>query len=396
MKAVVIGAGRIGCGLAGELLRASGYEVTFVTRDPRVVENLNRNGRYHVLLTSSRQSRKVTVDQVKALAIADEAAVVEALAQAEVIVTSVCSQNMGAIAPLIARGLALRTSPSNVLAFENMPSAGGCLRRLVVSYLPEGSDPDLHGFSGVVISRAVTRRLGDPAAEQPLTFIGDTIEDFVVERSALRGAIPAIKGMKLVDNYQAWALRKLYTFSAGHATAAYLGWLKGYHYIHTAIRDKEIREAVLTAMREGQRGLAAKFGEEFGGSPAELNAIVARFENAAINDPIVRVARDPERKLGSEERLVGAALLAEEAGVIPEQLAVVTAAALCFSSSGQAGQCTACYENSRAAETLNRICGLNAAHGFGRTVVKSWAQLAPSILPGNLLLSLNQRMWARV
>jgi mannitol-1-phosphate 5-dehydrogenase len=396
MKAVVMGAGRIGCGLAGELLRASGYQVTFVTRDPRTVENLNRNGCYHVLLTSSKQSRKVTVDQVKAVAIADEAAVVEALAQAEVIVTSVCSQNLGAIAPLIARGLALKNSPANVLAFENMPSAGACLRRAVASYMPDGSDVDLHGFSGVVISRVVTRRVGDPAAAGPLTFIGDTVEDFIVERSALRGSIPAIRGMKLVDNYQAWVLRKLYTFSAGHATAAYLGWLKGYHYIHTAIRDREIRQAVLTAMQEGQRGLAAKFGDEFGGSAAELKAIVKRFENAAINDPIVRVARDPERKLGSDERLVGAALLAQEAGVMPEQLAMVTAAALCFSSSGQAGPCTACYEHSQASETLNRICGLDAAHGFGRTVVKSWAQLAPSILPGNLLLSLNQRMWARV
>jgi mannitol-1-phosphate 5-dehydrogenase len=394
MKAVVIGAGRIGCGLAGQLLRASGYEVTFVTRDPQVVENLNRNGCYHVLLTSSSRSEKLTVEGVKALAISNEAAVVEALAQAEVIVTAVCSQNLPAIAPLIAQGLALRSSAANVIAFENMPSVGACLRRLVASYM--GEDVDRHGFSGAVIGRVVTRRVGEPAEAGPFTFIGDSVEDFIVDRTALRGALPEIRGMKLVDNYQPWVLRKLYTFSAGHATAAYLGWLKGYHYIHTAIRDKEIRQAVLTAMREGQRGLAAKYGPEFGGSAEELKAIVARFENAAINDPIVRVARDPHRKLGADERLVGAALLAEQAGVIPEQLAMVTAAALCFSSSGQAQPCTSCFEHSQAAETLNRICGLNAAHGFGRTVVKSWAQLAPSILPGNLLLSLNQRMWARV
>lgn len=396
MKAVVIGAGRIGCGLAGQLLRASGYDVTFVTRDPLVVENLNRNGCYHVLLTSSSRSEKLTVEGVKALAISNEDAVVKAISQAEVIVTAVCSQNLPAIAPLIAQGLALRSSAANVIAFENMPSVGACLRRLVSSFMPEGAEIDRHGFSGAVISRVVTRRVGEPAEAEPFTFIGDTVEDFVVDRTELRGALPAIRGMKLVDDYQPWVLRKLYTFSAGHATAAYLGWLKGYHYIHTAIRDKEIRQAVLTAMREGQRGLAAKFGTEFGGNADELKAIVARFENAAINDPIVRVARDPQRKLGADERLVGAALLAEQAGVIPEQLALVTAAALCFSSSGQAEPCTACFEHSKAAETLNHICGLNAAHGFGRTVVKSWAQLAPSILPGNLLLSLNQRMWARV
>ncbi len=396
MKAVVIGAGRIGCGLAGQLLRASGYEVTFVTRDPQVVANLNCNGRYHVRLTSSTRSLKVTVDGVKALAISDEAPVVDAISQAEVIITAVCPQNLQAIAPLIAQGLAARTTAANVIAFENMPNVGACLRRLVASLMPQSAEVDRHGFSGAVISRVVTRRVGNPSDAAPLTFIGDTVEDFVVDRLTLRSPFPAIRGMKLVNDYQPWVLRKLYTFSAGHATAAYLGWLKGYHYIHTAIRDREIRQAVFTAMKEGQRGLAAKFGKEFEGSAAELEAIVARFENAAINDAIVRVARDPQRKLGADERLVGAALLAQEAGVIPEQLALVTAAALCFSSSGQAEPCTACFEQSKAAETLNRICGLDAAHGFGRTVVKSWAQLAPSILPGNPLLSLNQRMWARV
>jgi mannitol-1-phosphate 5-dehydrogenase len=395
MKAVVIGAGRIGCGLVGQLLRASGWEVTFVTRDPEVVANLNRNGHYHVLMTSAKQSQKVTVDCINALSIHNEPAVIEAMAQADLIATAVCSQNLPAIAPLIALGLARRTRATNVIAFENMPNAGACLRRLVASVSAEGVDVDRHGFSGAVISRMITRRMGNPSDVPPLTFIGDEEEDFVVDRTMLREPLPVISGIKPVDDYQAWVLRKLYTFSAGHSTAAYLGWLKGYHYVHTAIRDQEIRRAVFKAMKEGQKGLAAKFGKEFAGDQEELDAIVARFENAAINDPIVRVARDPQRKLGADERLVGAALLAEEAGVIPEQLAMVTAAALCFSSSGHAGTCTACFENAKAAEALNRICGLDAAHGFGRNVAESWAELAPSILPGNLLLSLKQYMWAR-
>jgi mannitol-1-phosphate 5-dehydrogenase len=366
-KAVVIGAGRIGCGLAGQLLRASGYDVTFITRNAEVVKNLNRNGGYHVLLTSAAECCMVSVDGVKAVAISDEVVAVAALTRADVIITAVCSQNLPAIAPLIAQALSRRETPANVIAFENMPSVGECLRRLVASAMAEPGQVDRHGFSGAVISRM-----------------------------ALRAPLPKIRGMKLVDNYQPWVLQKLYTFSAGHATAAYLGWLKGYHYIHTAIHDPEIRKAVFNAMSEGQRGLAAKFGKEFACSRADLDAIVTRFENANLNDPIVRVARDPHRKLAADERLVGAGRLAEAAGVFPQQLALVAAAALCFSNSGDGKPCTACFEQSQAAETLNEICGLDAAHGFGRIVAKSWAQLAPSLLPGNLLLSLNQRLWARV
>ena len=396
MKAVVIGAGRIGCGLAGQLLRASGYQVTFITRSGDVVKNLNHNGGYHVLLTSATECRIVTVDGIKAIATSDEAAAITALTRADLIVTAVCSQNLPAIAPLIAQALSRRETPANVIAFENMPSVGECLRRLVASSMTEPGQVDRHGFSGAVISRMVTRRVGDPLQQMPLMFVGEAVEEFIVDRTALCAPLPKIRGMKLVDEYQPWVLQKLYTFSAGHATAAYLGWLKGYHYIHTAIHDPEIRKAVFNAMAEGQRGLAAKFGQEFARSRADLEAMVARFENANLNDPIVRVARDPHRKLAADERLVGAGRLAEAAGVFPQQLAMVAAAALCFSNSGNGKPCTACFEQSQAAVTLNEICGLDAGHGFGRIVAKSWAQLAPSLLPGNLLLSLHQRLWARV
>ena len=391
MKAVVIGAGRIGCGLAGQLLRASGYELTFITRSSEVVDNLNRFGHYKVLLTSSTGRQELTVDGIKAIQANNVAECAEAIAQADVIVTAVFAQNLAAIAPLIAQGLARKTTSANVIAFENMADAGPYLRQLVSAAMPRRRDVKKHGFSGAVISRMVTQRLGNPAAG-PLTLLGEAVEDFVVDRTALRAPLPHIRGMKAVDNYRAWVLRKLYTFSAGHATTAYLGWLKGYNYIHAAIRDLEIRTAVMAAMAEGLRGLTARFGKDFVGEPGELCKIVRRFENAALNDQVTRVGRDPHRKLGATERLVGAARLAEEAGFFPEQLALVTAAALRFGEAKN-GQ-TSAPTVDVPVEALNQICGLDAGHGVGQSVAGLWAQLAPSLLPGNLLLSLDRRMWA--
>ena len=392
MKAVIIGAGRIGCGLAGQLLRASGYDLTFITRSPEVVDNLNRFGHYRVVLTSSTGRQEIRVDGITAIQANNIPECAEAIASADVIVTAVFAQNLAAIAPIIAQGLARKTTPANVIAFENMADAGPYLRQLVSDAMPRKRGVKKHGFSGAVISRMVTQRLGNPAADGPLTLVGEAVEDFVVDRTALRAPLPQIKGMKAVDNYRAWVLRKLYTFSAGHATTAYLGWLKGYNYIHAAIRDVEIRTAVMAAMAEGLRGLAARFGKEFVGEPGELCKIVRRFENAALNDQVTRVGRDPHRKLGATERLVGAARLAEEAGFFPEQLALVTAAALRFGEA-KSGQVSAPAIDVPA-EALNQICGLDAGQGVGRSVAGLWAQLAPSLLPGNLLLSLDRRMWA--
>ena len=395
MNAAIIGPGRIGCGLAGELLAASGYKLVFLARNRELVNNFNRTGKYRVRLTSSDAQREIVVRGVTAVAIDDRELATSALANADVIATSVGPGNLQHIAPLIAAGLARRSRPTNVLAFENLMNAGPCLRRLVNKSLPRDCPIDRHGFSGALVARAVTQRIGDLKKDEPITFLGDMPTEFVVHGPALRSPVPRIKGMIAVDNYASWALRKLYVFSAGHATTAYLGALKGYHYIHAAIRDPEIRAIVIEAMSQGQKGIAARFGEEFAGGSEHLREILSRFENPARKDPVGRVGRDPRRKLGSNERLVGAAKLAERAGILPDKLALATAAAFCFSNPADpsCGELRKSVNNTGLDMALREICGLDGDDVFRRYVTEFCAQFEPS-QRGNLLLSLDRRMWA--
>lgn len=395
MKTIVIGPGRIGCGCAGQLLRASGHEVSFVGRNPELVEHLNRLQQYRVQLADGSTSRELVVDQVRAVYAERSAAVERVLASADLIVTAVGAGNLAAIAPLIAAGLRRRETPVNVLAFENLSDAGPRLRQLVARHLPGGFPLAKHGFSGAVVSRAVTRRLGDPAGDEPLVFVGDPPADFAVSGPDLCGPLPPIDGLIVADDLAAWMQRKLYIFSAGHATCAYLGFLKGYHYIHTAICDPEIRAAVLAAMREGQRGLAALYGAEFAGDENDLQQILKRFENAALQDTVSRVGRDPLRKLASEDRLVGAAQLAQKAGVRPEGLGLAAAAALCFDPADPAAaELQQEIRRAGLGHALHRVSGLDPRRGLGRLVGTSWSRLARGWQKDNVLLSLDHLVWA--
>ena len=58
-----------------------------------------------------------------------------------------------------------------------------------------------------------------------------------------------------------------------------------------------------------------------------------RFSNRALGDTIFRLGRDPLRKLAPADRLVGAARLAEKAGLVPAALAEGIAAGYCFDAS---------------------------------------------------------------
>jgi mannitol-1-phosphate 5-dehydrogenase len=180
MKTLVIGPGRIGCGFAGQLLRASGHEVTFLGRNQEFVDHLNRLQRYRVRLVDDAESRDIVVDGVRAVSTADSKSAVRELAAADLIVTAVGAGNLPCIAPLIAGGLRRRNTPVNAMAFENLSNAGTYLRQLVASYLPAGFPLDGHGFSGSVISRTVTGRLGNPAGAEPLVFVGDPSSAFAV------------------------------------------------------------------------------------------------------------------------------------------------------------------------------------------------------------------------
>lgn len=395
MNAVIIGAGRIGCGFAGSLLHMSGLQPIFVTRNLVVVNHFDRVGRYQVRLVNGAQSETHTVDGIQAIAMCQPAQVIAAIAKADLIVTAVGAGNLPAVAPLIVAGLRRRSSGVNVLAFENLANVGSYLRTLVAQNLPTFFSLDAHGFAGVLVSRVVTECLGDPAGAEPLTFVGDPPATFIVDGASLGPPLPPLQGMLLTDQYNAWIQRKLYMYSAGHATTAYLGHLKGYCYIHTAICDPEIRLVVLAVMDEGQRGLAARYGAAIAGAESDLLEILTRFENAALNDPIQRVGRDPRRKLGADDRLAGAARLAIAAGVKPDKLALAMAAALTFNDQADPSACALQREiiGSGVGKILRQVSGLDPYQDLGRSVTEIWGRLAAGRREGNLLLSLERLLW---
>ena len=386
MRAVIFGAGRIGCGFAGLALQRAGYEITFVTRNPELVRHLNAVGRYRVRLVDGRRSEEHVVAGVRALCVADEDGVRRQLAVADLIATAVGAGRLPDVAPLIAAGLRQAERTVNVIAFENLVDAGPALAALVARELPAAFSLRDHGFSGAVVDRAVSRRWGDPRSSEPLVFIGDPPDRFYVHGPSLRGTLPPVPGMVEVEDFEAWFNRKLYTFSAGHATTAYIGYVKGYHYVHAAIRDPEVRATALTAMREGQSGLAARYGRALAGDERDLEAIVSRFENAALSDSVDRVARDPRRKLGPRERLAGGARLAAVAGVAPTALPMAAAAALCFAAGagGAAESLAMGWDNAEPQRS-----GLGFSKAFGVQVASAWQEMQASWRPDTPMVHLS-------
>ena len=127
---------------------------------------------------------------------------------------------------------------------------------------------------------------------------------------------------------------KLYGHNAIHALAAYLGAARGYEFIADLRNDPEIMAFLRAAfIEESGAALIRKYdGIDVLFSPqgyvVYADDLLVRMTNPHLRDSVERVGRDPERKLGWDDRLIGTMRLALNQGIQPQRFALGVAAAL--------------------------------------------------------------------
>lgn len=338
MKAVLFGAGNIGRGFLAQVVSDSGGSTTFVEARPEVVEALNARGRYPIVLADdTSDAPPVWVERVSALHAADVAAVAEAIAEADLVATAVGVPILPKVAPSLAAGLALRFERGggalNVLVAENLLHAGPFLREAVRGSLAvewHGRLDAEVGFVEASIGRMVPLVPTEKATQDPLWIAVEPYCELPVDAEAFRGSVPRLAHLKPMAPFEAIVERKLFVHNAGHATAAYLGWAAGDEMVWQAMRRPEIERVVLGAMRESAEALHRTFGLPLPELQAHAEDLIRRFRNRALGDQVRRVAADPWRKLGPNDRFFGAIRRCLSAGVTPHFLAVGAKAALAY------------------------------------------------------------------
>ncbi len=383
--AVHFGAGSIGRGFIGQLYHQSGYHTVFVDVASDVVDAVNTRGAYPIDIVSEEGAARVEVHQVSAINGRDEAAAAMALSQASIASTAVGLNALPHIAPLIALGIERRfsdenASPLDIILCENVKDGSRYMRRLVREHLAEQYHNilDEHvGFVEASIGRMVPVMTAEQQAKDPLLVCVEPYCELPVDAAGFKGAIPAIAHLKPTDNFVAYVERKLFVHNLTHATAAYLGYRRGYAFIYEAIRDDAVRAAVEGAGRESCAALTKKRGLDADELAAHLEDLVARYHNTALADQIARVARDPVRKLGPDDRLVGAARLCVEQDVAMEHIATATAAAILYDAPDDpsAGRVRDMAQRHGVEAVLREICKLDSETMPGTLICNAYHEL---------------------
>jgi mannitol-1-phosphate 5-dehydrogenase len=89
-----------------------------------------------------------------------------------------------------------------------------------------------------------------------------------------------------------------------------------------------------------------------------LSDLNKRFDNKLLKDTVFRVGREPMRKIGRNERIVGAINLCLENNIFPEKICFVLSTALCYNYSldEEAVKLQKIIEEKGIDFVLNEIC----------------------------------------
>ena len=366
---VDFGFGAIGAGLMlYEAARSKRFARLVVAEVvPETVAALRRaGGVYTVNIARPERVDAELVGPVEALdpgAAADREKLVAAVAGSTEMATAVPSVEFygrggaSSVAAVLAEGLARKNLAGGpravVYAAENHNRAAEILEEQVLAAVPAELRAAVRAqvaFLNTVIGK-MSGLTADPAGQGlvPVTpgsaraFLVEEFNRILVSRPAFPE--PFRRGIAVFEekpDLLPFEEAKLYGHNAVHALAAYLGAEQGVPAI-CELRavpgfTKFLRAAFLeesgAALIARHAGLDPLFTPA--GWQAYADDLIARMTNPHLGDTVERVGRDPRRKLGWDDRLVGTLRLCLAAGIRPARFALGAAAALCALDPGAA------------------------------------------------------------
>ena len=362
MKALHIGAGKIGRGFIGAELIKSNYELSFADVNTELVSALNAQKSY-TLHIMERDGWREEISNIYAVEIGSEE-FFERFTEADIVTTAVSMAVLPKIATTIATALQKRRinnckSTLNIICCENGVRATSLLKNCVIQLLDSQTIEwckEMVGFADCAVDRIVPIATFDNALDVGV----ERYCEWSIDKKQIVGKQPAIVCANFTDNLEATIERKLYTVNTAHCATAYLGAIKGYKFIHQAVTDPTIRPIIEQIVAESSAALCAKFGFDTHSQQLYAQSVLRRFENPYLGDTVARVARDPKRKLSPALYFAYPVALALKYSLPTDALATAVAAAMHYrndddTESQQLSAMIARYGVAKSAEMVTRV-----------------------------------------
>jgi len=348
LKVLIYGAGAIGRGFLGPFFQKHDVSLSFVDIDTSIIDKMRKNRQYKAAVTTDTGYEMVDVFVKEAFVLGEE----KDVENYDIVFSCVGPNNCYDLADRFKKA-------KTVISCENDASTALKLREL------SGNPHIYFGIPDVITSNTASSALKKMDALTTITENGTLVVEkgnYVLPREILQVDTNELK--------MHW-MCKLFIHNTPHAVVAYLGWLKGYFYIHEAMADGDIEEIVVGSIKEMTEGvIAAKYvPQEFACMYKEKE--LKRFRNKFLFDTIARVAREPLRKLRHDNRMILGLRIALFSGILPRYTAIGAKAALVYNEpkDKEAVYLQSLRSSVGDFEVLRRFSGLEMFDPLGKYII---------------------------
>lgn len=388
MSCVIFGAGKIARGFIAHLLSLSDIDFVFVEKADALADLINERGQYTINILGAPEKNYV-VKNAKALKFSQEKEITEAIAEADVVFDAVGGKNLQEIVPFYIKGIEKKAEKGGYLNFvtcENWKEPARILKEGVEAGIaPEAREylDNYVGFTESVIMRSGIEAPKELLEKDPLIVNVQNYWHLPVDAARVKGSLPDIKYMEPLTGFAGFLERKFYTYNAANGTTSFVGALLGYKVLAEAAHDERILKILDGVYQETGKALSMKHGISLEEQMAFARTSLNKLQDYTIVDSIERNARDPQRKLGKDDRLVGSARMVLSCGIRPENLCTAIACAIYYrnpeDSSAVALEKVVKEEGIDA--VLEKICGIEPEGELGILIkekiekIKEWGWL---------------------
>jgi mannitol-1-phosphate 5-dehydrogenase len=340
---------------------------------PDMVHAIRRNGgKYWVNIATKTGIRKQEISGIEIFnpaVAADRHALIAAIAEASEIGTALPSVKFYTtgkeddVASILAAGLKRKTeiagSPRAIIyTAENHNHAAEILAAEISRKVAhhhailetcQALNTVIGKMSGVVTDaqQMAAQSLAPITTGMPRALLVEEFNRILITRIRWSDFDCGIRVFEEKDDLLPFEEAKLYGHNATHALIGYLLQRKGCKLMSDAAKNPDVmkiaREAFIAesgaALCKQRAGVDPLFTPE--GFARYADDLLERMMNPYLQDAVERITRDPRRKLGWNDRLVGTMRIVLEQGITPTRYAMGAAAALATlqaESGGDAGE----------------------------------------------------------
>ncbi len=323
--AVIFGGGKVGRGFLAQLLSRSGWTFTLVEAHQETVNTLQKHGGWHTFNLATQETEWIEPQGVFHTSQDLETI----LDHADLILTSIGASHLQFWAQEIRNSLCKRLEKGDLdlILAENHPRPAFAVRQALLQNASEEQEELIERRLGIAQAQVLRSCIEPLQTQHPLTVQIQDHWTLPLDGDAIKTDF-SIQGFEKMPHFERELTRKLFTYNCVNAMVCYLGHLAGYEWLADAANDPRISAMALQAGQESSAALVAAYGFEPSEQKEWCERALAKYQDRTIRDPIERNARDPVRKLGRFERLIGPINLCKEHDLPHESLLVGVAAAL--------------------------------------------------------------------